>query len=118
MRKKQALFGYRENFENMRYIDKDIQLDEKKGSIKAAFCTCDNGFEFAYNTMSRGGILTVIDSRRAETDPVAVICNYTATTINDIEATVGMVIRLYKAHQVISIARNIEEFEETFRKIA
>lgn len=118
MRKKQALFGYRENFENMRYIDKDIQLDEKKGSIKAAFCTCDNGFEFAYNTMSRGGILTVIDSRRAETDPVAVICNYTATTIDNIEATVEKAIRLYKSYQFIGIARNIDEFEDYFKKIA
>ncbi len=102
----------------MKYIDKDIQLDEQRGGVKAASCICDNGFEYAYNTMSRGGILTVIDSSRAETDPVAVICNYTATTIDDIEATVSKVIRLYKAHQVISIARNIEEFDETFRKIA
>ena len=102
----------------MEYQVKDIEINEASGKVESARCIIDNGFEFAYNSMSRGGILTVIDSRRAETDPVAVICNYTATTIDDIEATVSKVIRLYKAFQVISIARNIEEFEETFRKIA
>ncbi len=102
----------------MEYRVKNIEINEASGKVESARCIIDNGFEFAYNSMSRGGILTVIDGRRAETDSVAVICNYTATTIDDIEATVSKVIRLYKAFQVISIARNIEEFEETFRKIA
>ena len=102
----------------MKYINKDIQLDERKGSIKAASCSIDNGFEYVYTTMSRGGILTVIDGRRADTDPVAVICNYNALTIDEIEATVDKAIRLYKAHQLISIARNIEEFDGYFNKCA
>ena len=102
----------------MKYIAKDILLDERKGSIKAASCTIDNGFEYVFTSMSRGGILTVIDGRRADTDPVAVICNYTASTIDEIEATVNKAIRLYKAHQLISIARNIDEFDDYFSNCA
>ena len=102
----------------MEYAEKNIKINQVNGQVLAANCTLGNGFEYAFNLMGRGGILTVIDSRRAETDPVAVICNYTATTIDDIEATVEKAIRLYKSYQFIGIARNIDEFEDYFKKIA
>lgn len=102
----------------MEYKEKNIKINQVNGQVLAANCSLDNGFEYAFNLMARGGILTVIDGRRAETDPVAVICNYNPSNILDVENTVEQVIRLYKSHQVISIARNIDEFTSSFAKIA
>lgn len=102
----------------MEYEGTNIKLDHANGQIISANCTLNSGFEYAFNLMTRGGILTVIDARRAETDPVAVICNYTPDSLLDIENAVERVIRLYKSHQIISIAHNIEEFDKTFSKVA
>lgn len=100
------------------YKESDIKLNRENGQVQSANCVLENGFEFTYIMMRRGGVLTVIDGRRASAEPVGIITNYTAATIDEIEVVVKKMIHLYKAHEIISMALSYEEFDSTFRKIA
>ena len=100
------------------YAKSEIKKSGENGLVLAAICTLENGFEFYYSTTNKGGILTVFDGRHTECEPVGMICNFTASNIEEIEKIVGKVIWLYEGHQIISIARSIEDFIGTFNNVA
>lgn len=97
-----------------------IKKNEMNGGIESAACTMDSGFFYKYVAMGNAGSIVVTDKRGAnDTAPVAFIVDLpTFYEIAEIESLVRKIIHLYTAYQVISIAHNIDEFEETFRKIA
>lgn len=96
----------------------DSTLRDEDGQIISSHCTLDSGFEYSYTKLSKNGVLAVMDERQSISMPVGVICNYTAPSEQAIKETVDRMIHLYKNHQTISIACSIEEFNETFKKIA
>lgn len=96
----------------------DSTLRGEDGRILSAHCTLDNGFEYSYSMLSKNGVLAVVDGRKSTSMPVGVICGYIAPSEEAINETVGRMIHLYKNHQTICIACSIEEFDETFKKIA
>lgn len=76
----------------------------------------DSGFSFACVPMGENAVVAVVDERlRGVSTPVALVANVPSDNVQEI---VNKAIRLFKNHQVISVAGSLDEFNRTFAKIA
>ena len=101
------------------YKSQDIKFDENKETLLAAKCSLTSGFDYVYTLMTRSGFLAVVDVRQpTQTEPVGVLCHYSANSIEEIEVIVNKMIHLYKNHQIITVLCTVDEFLETSNKIS
>ena len=76
----------------------------------------DSGFSFGTMQMGENVVVAVIDERlKGVLTPVALVANVPS---DNVQTVVNKAISLYKNHQVISTACNIDDFNRYFNKIA
>jgi len=96
----------------------DIKKHMKSGTIEAVNCTLDNGYEYSYNLMGNGGILSVMDCRSQASIPVGMLSNYKASSIEELEMTVQQMIHLYASYNIFCLENSPERFREIFSRVA
>lgn len=96
----------------------DVKIDDA-GKVQYANCSLENGFEFSVISFRRSLLLAVIDGRHwGDTVPAGIISNLESCTIDIIEDTVKKIIHLYKSREIISMAKDLEEFNSVFKRLA
>lgn len=76
----------------------------------------ESGFAYSCVTMDGCVMVAIVDERvKGTTSPVAMVAN---VPVEAVDSVVSRAIHLYRDHQIISLAGNVDEFNGAFFKVA